>query len=229
MSEENNQQPTSNIKHPVVDAVDIAGVAAAKQEIGEAAKRAAKAAKELADKAEQLRLAAIEGEAPFEEACLMTDDEITKKYTAENGKQIQWRRDAAIYMLARQCPAQDIARILHMNLRTIAALASRNGQQLAGFTEQYAKELMAQAGSAFALAATKAHEANYLQLVTGGGIMADKAMMLRGGVQTGAETEAIDVTAEDPKLAKAREFLKLKSAKAESQYKAEMAKAESGN
>jgi len=194
-----------------VEPVDAAGLAHAKGELVDAAKVAGKAAKALADKATQLQLAAIESEVPFEESCLMSDEEIGKKYTAENGKQVQWRRDAAVYMLARQCPAQDIAKILHMNLRTIAALAARNGQQLAGFSEQYAKELLAQAGAAFALAATKAHEANYLQLVTGGGIMADKAMALKGGTQSGGEVVELEA-AEDPLLAKAREFLKLKSA-----------------
>lgn len=186
-------------------------------ETQELRKEVAERAKELARSALELEQAALFDEEPFEQELLLSTEEIRKRYTGKNGEQIEWRKNAAIYMLARQCPAKDIARILHMNLRVIAALASQNGRQLAGFTEAFAQELLGGAASDFALAETKKHEASYKDLNIGAGIKMTHAVNLKlAGVGAGS-TDVIELEAENEKLVKAREFLKLRSANPENQ------------
>lgn len=207
------------IAPPIV--VDQAALRAASDEVEDTAKELAKAANNAKAAALQLELAALDGAPAFEECMLQTGPEIKKRYTAEHAEKIEIRRNAAIYMLARQCPVEDIAKILRMNLRTITALAALNGQQLAAFSEGYAQELLAKAGAAFSLASTKQNEASFLQLATGAGIMVDKAIAIKGGLPPTAEENAIDLEAEDPALKAAREFVqrKLKSANPTTQSK----------
>lgn len=166
-------------------------------------------AKELASAAMELEQAALFNEPVFEEALLLENEEIRRRYTGENAKQIEWRRDAAVYMLARQCPVEEIARVLHMNTRLVAAIAAQRGAQFGQFTEKYAQELMASAAGDIALADTKKHEASYLQLVTGAGIKTDKALAIKqlGAMQEDA-SETIDADGESEALKKFREGLK---------------------
>ena len=198
--------------------VDRAAVKAAQEEVEKSAKALREAALDADAAAEQLQWAAL-GEAPaFEEGLLLPAEENRKRYTAQRAQQNEIRRNACLYMLARKCPVEDIAHILKMNLRTIRALAELNGHQLAEFSEKYAQELLAGAGAAFALAQTKMGDASYLQLVTGGGIMVDKAEKVKAlAGQASGDAEAIDASAEDPALKSAREWVgRLKSAKAPS-------------
>ena len=168
----------------------------------------AEQAKALARSALELEQAALFDEEPFEEGLLLPNEEIAKRYTGKNGKDMLWRKETAIYMLARQCPAQDIARLLHMNLRVIAALASQNGKQLAGFTEAFAQELLGSAAGDIALAETKKHDASYKDLNIGAGIKMTHAVNLKLAGMGGAMDNAIELEAENEKLAQAREFLK---------------------
>ncbi len=181
------------------------------------AKEAGKAAQELSEAAEQLSLTAMADVPEFEPVMLEPVEEIRKRYTAKHAQEIEIRRNAAIYMLARQCPVEDIARILRMNLRTVSALAALNAEALAAFSQDYADWLNRGSAKAFAHALLKLPEANALQAATVGGIMADKAQSVRAGVPQGAGDEpVIDVTAEDVDLKKFREGVKaLKSARTE--------------
>lgn len=168
----------------------------------------AKQARELARTALELEQAALFSEEPFEEALLLPPDEIKKKYTGANGEKMVWRQEAALYMLGRQCPAADIARVLHMNLRVIAALAAQHGRKLAGFTEAFAQELASSAAADFALAETKRDQASYKDLNIGAGIKMTHAMGLKLAGVGSTMDDVIELEAENEKLTQAREFLK---------------------
>ena len=197
------------------DGVDRAGLASARRGVEQSAKTLGKAARAAAEAAEQLSLQAVGSVPEFEEALLLPDEHLKKKYTAEQAEKIGWRRDGALLMLAYKVPKEQIAATMHMNLKTLEALVISQAAIFAGFSEQYARRLMTHAGAAFELAMTKMDEASFLQLTTGAGIMADKAMAIKGGIPAGGEELVVDLVEEDPALKSAREFLKLKTAKPE--------------
>jgi hypothetical protein len=165
----------------------------------------AEQAKALARSALKLEQAALFDEEPFEEALLLSPEEIKKRYTGSNGEKMVWRQETALYMLGRQCPAQDIARVLHMNLRVISALAAQNGRKLAGFTDSFVNELMASAGADISMSETKRHEASYKDLGIVGGIKLTHVANLKLASVGGQVDGAIDVTNEDEELRKFRD------------------------
>ncbi len=179
-------------------------------EVLEARKAVGSAAVELQSAVAELVQLSLIDEVPFDEALLLPEPEQRKRYTAAQANNNIMRQQACLYMLARQCPAQDIAAILKMNLRTVAALAAQHGRVLAGFTEAYAQELLASAGADIALAETKRSEASYKDLHIGAGIKLTHAGALKAasGGELGAET--IEIEAEDPKVLAARAFLESK-------------------
>ena len=192
--------------------VDGAAIAAAKAGLERKAKEVGKAVKELDAAAMQLQLEAIAGQPEFEAVMLEPVENIRKRYTGQHAQEIEIRRNACLYMLSRNCPVEDIAHILKMNLRTINALAGLNAETLAAFDQNYADWLNRGSARAFAHALAKLPESNALQAATVGGIMADKAKSIKDGVPQGGEELPV-IELEDPALKSAREFLKLKSAK----------------
>ena len=116
-------------------------------------------------------------------------------------------------MLAYGIPAEDIAQDLHMNLRTIQALASQNGKQLAAFSEKFAGELMSSAAADIALAETKRGEASFKDLHIGAGIKMQHAMSVKLVADTGPAP--VDITVTSEKTAALRLKLKQLQPKAE--------------
>jgi len=162
----------------------------------------------------------IGAEEPFEEALLLPQEDVAKRYTAEHARQIQWRRDAAIYMLAHGLPVHDIARICHMNTRLVSALATKEAQKYAAFSEDYAHGLLASAAGDIALADTKKQDADYKDLVQGARWKTQSALEVKLIGAGGDAVEAMDVVGEEsPALKKFREEL----------AKSRKQKAESGN
>jgi hypothetical protein len=169
-------------------------------------------ANELAKSALQMEQLALLEDYQFEEALLLPPEDVAKRYTAENGKQIEWRRHACLKLIALHCPAEQICDILHMNHRTVAALASQNGAAIAKFSQGFALQLLASGASDIALADTKRHEAGYKDLVIGAGIKFTHAQSLN--MMTGAsEQPAIDVDPVDERAEQARAWLEAKKPK----------------
>jgi len=182
--------------------VEPAVIQAARKELSSQVKNVVAAAQEL----EQL---ALLDEVPFEEAMVLTPEEVKVRYTAENARQIEWRREACIKLLARQCPTHDICDILKMNHRTVGAIAAQEGQKIATFSNQFADTLASSAMSDLALADTKKHAASYKDL----GYVADVKMkhavaMKMVGAAGSEEVGAIELEQEDPKRAAFVERLK---------------------
>ena len=144
---------------------------------------------------------------PEEESALFLPvEELRKRYTAGQAEKMEWRRNAAVRMLAYGIPAEHIARDLHMNLRTVAALASLHGKTIAGFSETFAGELMQSAAGDIALADTKKHGASYKDLHIGAGIKMQHAMAVKLVADTGPAPT--DITAESERTAALRAKLR---------------------
>jgi hypothetical protein len=185
------------------------GLTVAREGLARTAKEAGAVIKELAFKALELEQAALFEEPEFEPAFFMEPEAVKKRYTAAQCEKFDMRRRTCVYLLARNCPIQDIQRLLEMNFRTVKAIAAQNGRALAGFTEAYADELQASAASDIALADTKKHEASYKDLHIGAGIKLTHATALKLTV-SGVDPNdgVIDLEEENPTLQKARQFLK---------------------
>lgn len=188
-------------------AIPSAAIAAARKELVNQVRSVTAAAMDL----EQL---ALIDEVPFEEALTLPLEEVRKRYTAENSRQIEWRREACVKMLARQISAPDIADILKMNPRTVAAIAAQEGQKIAGHADSIADALASSAMADFALAETKKHDASYAQLQVGGGIkLTHYANLKLLGAAGSGDAAAHDVAAENPLLESARKWLEARAGK----------------
>jgi hypothetical protein len=179
------------------------------QEVAEAAKNAKKAVGELFGKVFDMEQMALFDQPEFEEALLLDGETLRKRYTAAQAEKIEWRMNACLYMLGRECPVEEIAVILHMNLRTVAAIAAQNGRKLGAFTAQFANELVADAASDIALARTKRDTASYKDLHIGAGIKMQHAAALKIVVDSSPDGKpAEDVEADHPGLVALREQMK---------------------
>ncbi|MDE2103422.1 MAG: hypothetical protein KGL39_39640 [Patescibacteria group bacterium] len=185
---------------------DAGALRRAQHDVRERTKATERTLKELHGAVDGLQQASLFAEYPFEAELLLPAAELRKRYTGEQATKMDWRRNACIRMLAYRIPAEDIAADLHMNLRTIAALAQQNGAMLSGFSEKYANELMASAAADIALADTKKQDASYKDLHIGAGIKMQHAMAVKLVADTGAP--AVDVEAESERLKALREHLK---------------------
>lgn len=186
--------------------VPVAAINAARKELTTQVKSVVAAAVEL----EQL---ALIDEIPFEEAFCLAPEEIAKRYTAENARQIEWRRKACISLLARQCPSEDIAEILSMNHRTVAAIAAQEGSKIATAADKIADVLANSAMADIALADTKKHGASYKDLHIGAGIKLTHHTNLKLVGASNGDTAAVDLETENPALDKARQWLEQRGVK----------------
>lgn len=196
MSEENNRVEAA-FGEPVFKQ---AALEAASQNVGKAAKEVGQRVKKLFEKVMDVQQLSLLDEPEFEQAVLEDGEKLRKRYTGEQAEKIEWRRDACLYMLGRECPVEEIASVLRMNLRTISALAAQNGRKLGGFSDHFARELMASAASDIALAHTKRDDASYKDLHIGAGIKMQHAMGVKL-VAEGSEKPAVDVEAVSEKRA----------------------------
>lgn len=172
-----------------------ANTLALRQEVARRAKQLGSAALEL----EQLSLL---DEPEFEDALLLPNDEIKKRYTGEQSKQILWRRDTAAYMLGIGVPKEHIAKLLRMNPRLVTALAMAMTKGTTRLVNEYADALLQMSAEAFAAARLKIEDANYLGLMTGGAILVDKHVALKSmGLLPATEADAIEVETSDPRRA----------------------------
>ena len=185
---------------------DAGAVRRAQAGVVESAKSLKKKLEELSGATEALQQAALFAEPEFEPGLFLSGEEMRKRYTGEQATKMEWRKNACIRMLAYGIPAEDIAQDLHMNLRTIQALASQNGKQLAAFSEKFAGELMSSAAADIALAETKRGEASFKDLHIGAGIKMQHAMSVKLVADTGPAP--VDITATSEKTAALREKLK---------------------
>lgn len=107
-----------------------------------------------------------------------TDLERTKRYTAEQVRNLEWKRDAIVMLLASDWPVEHIATRLHVNTRTVRAIAARSAAEVAGTAKMFGRVCQGLAARWMGLARTKEQEASFLQLVTAAGIATDKAQLL---------------------------------------------------
>ena len=187
--------------------VDNAAVRRAGATLEAATKRLGKTAVDVFEKAFELQQLSMFGEVEFEEGLLFDAETLRKKYTGGQAEKMEWRRDLCLYLLARETPMEDVAKLLKMNLRTISALAAKHGRTLGAFTEDFANRLIASAASDIALADTKRDSASYKDLHVGAGIKMTHALGVKLMADTGQQP-AVELEAADDKLAGLREKIK---------------------
>jgi hypothetical protein len=107
-------------------------------------------------------------------AVLFSQEEMKVRYTARQVSELERLREA-VFMLLPAWPIEDIARRLHMNTRTVRALAAQDAEKLAGSKRDFTNVLRSTAARWLALARTRESEATFQQLAIGLGIIMDKA------------------------------------------------------
>ncbi len=124
-------------------------------------------------------------------AILFDSPELKKRYTAEQAQGLEIKRNACIMLLSSGWPVEVIARELHLNIRTVNALAARCSEEVAGATKQFGDICLRLGARWMGLARTKEDGASFLQLVTGAGIAVDKGVILQamGQLDSLAETK----------------------------------------
>ena len=105
---------------------------------------------------------------------LFSREERKARYTARQVSELERLREA-VFMLLPAWPIEDIARRLHMNTRTVRALAAQDAEKLAGSKRDFTNVLRSTADRWLALARTRESEATFQQLAIGLGIIMDKA------------------------------------------------------
>lgn len=144
---------------------------------------------------------------PEEESALFLPvEELRKRYTGAQAEKMEWRRNACVRMLAYGIPAEYIARDLHMNLRTVSALAAQYGKTIASFSEKFAQNLMESAAADIAAAETKRGGASHKDLHIAAGIKMQHAMAVKLVADTGPTP--LDITSENERTAAIRAKLK---------------------
>ena len=121
----------------------------------------------------------FEPTAEEEEALSFSGAELRKRYTAEQVEKVEWKREAILMLLGAGWPVSRIETKLHVNHRTVLALARRSGEQVAGFSQEFADHLVTLAAGWFGLAAAKAPDAPFQHLVLGAGIAMTHARELK--------------------------------------------------
>ncbi len=114
-----------------------------------------------------------------EEAILFSPDQIRKRYTGAQANKIEWRREAILMLLAAGWPIRRIKEKLHVNDGTITALAKQSAEKVGTLSSEFAEVLTRLAAGFFGLAATKADEADFKDLMIGGGIALTHARELQ--------------------------------------------------
>ena len=127
-------------------------------------------------------------------ALLLPQQESRKRYTADQVQQLEYKRNAIVLLLGFGCPVEVIARQLHVNLRTVAALAARNAEEVAGSMKMLGETSLALGARWLGLAKMREHDASFLQLATGAGIAIDKGLALSAMGQMSDGDGAKEVT-----------------------------------
>jgi len=155
------------------------------------------------------QLALIEAES--DEALLLPDADRRKRYTAGQARQIEWKLDCILAMLAcGVIPLETIAARAHVNFRIVQELSTRYAERIGSDAIKFSDYAAAKAAKFLYLADQKSGLAGPKDLMIMHGIARDTAINLRlSGGGGSSEPEAIDITAsESDALKKFRAGLK---------------------
>jgi hypothetical protein len=120
-------------------------------------------------------------------ALLFCDEELAKRYTADQACKLRWKREAIVMLIAAGWPTEDIARRLEVNTRTVRALAARDAEKVAGSLKSLGGAMLQTGARWFGLARAKESEAQFRDLAIAGGI----------ALQRGGELLAMGEVAEE--------------------------------
>ena len=117
-------------------------------------------------------------EADEDDGVLFSPEQRSKRFTAEQCEKLEWKENAVLELLARDCPVHRIAALLSVSTHTIQALGSRNAEKVATFSQSYAAQLLKKGARLMARGLLREEELTPFQAITCGAIMTDKAVVV---------------------------------------------------
>ena len=117
-------------------------------------------------------------EAVEDDGVLFSREQRAKRFTAEQCEKLEWKENAVLELLARDCPVHRIAALLSVSTHTIQALGSRNAEKVATFSQSYADQLLKKGARLMARGLLREEELTPFQAITCGAIMTDKAVVV---------------------------------------------------
>lgn len=120
-------------------------------------------------------------------AFFLSEDQLAKRYTADQAQAVSWKREAVCMLVAAGWPIQDIATRLHMNTRTVIALAGVHASKVAGDKKTFGKILHGLGARWFGLAQAREGEAEFRDLVIAGGIATQRGSEVLAMGESGGE------------------------------------------
>jgi hypothetical protein len=151
----------------------------------------------------EAQAALFDGES--DDSLFIVREELERRYTAEQARKIDSRRELIVLAVAGGWPVERIAAAARCSCRTVRALAAREAEKVACSTRDYAKILRACSMRWLALAKTRDTEANFKDLVSGASFLGSQATAIESGMGEMAGEErgkevGLDVEAEAARL-----------------------------
>jgi hypothetical protein len=115
-----------------------------------------------------------------DDALLLPRPERHKRYTAEQAKNLDWKEDAIVVMLASGViPLEVIAQTVHVNFRTVQAIFKQNLEAVGQNAQRFSAYALGKSAAWMGLADQKADKASPKDLMIMSGIARDSAINLR--------------------------------------------------
>jgi hypothetical protein len=132
-------------------------------------------------------------EAESDDALFTPSPDLPKRYTAEQARNIEAKRDMILLLFGTGIPVERIAATAKVNRRTVEALVAKDAERVALNRQEFAQTLHRLGASWFGLAKTKEHEAKFSELVVAAGIATQRGNevgLLGASAEETRDTEA---------------------------------------
>lgn len=120
-------------------------------------------------------------------AFFLSDEQLSKRYTADQAQAVSWKREAVCMLIAAGWPVEDISKRLHMSTRTVKALVGLQASKVAGDKKSFGKILHGLGARWFGLAQTIEGKAEFRDLVIAAGIATQRGSEVLAMGESGGE------------------------------------------
>ena len=93
-------------------------------------------------KADEQSFLFLEIEQGEDELLLLDRVERTKRCTGAQAEKLEWKENAILELIARECPVKRIASLLSVSDHTVTILVKRHAEKVASFSQGYADQLL---------------------------------------------------------------------------------------
>lgn len=120
-----------------------------------------------------------------DDGILFSPEQRAKRFTAAQCEKLEWKENAILELIARDCPVKRIARLLSVSDHTVTVLVMRHSEKVATFSQEYADQLLKKGARLVSLGLLKEDELSPFQAITCGAILTDKAVVVANGAGMG--------------------------------------------